>query len=154
MDAFCNVIQRGDFRLSVCFVGVWLYAQLTAADMKSGREKKTVTEWELFVCAATLRCRPGTRAPLLGSCVDCCCSLRHLEKVLRQSQLAVHLRSLRKKYGRLSGGQALQGGICQKRPRFVQEMQGKHSERFSEDGHHGAGNVATSRVCPSEEPYC
>lgn len=41
--------------------------------------------------------------------------------------------------GGVSGGQAVQSGICQERARFVQEMQGKHRQRLSAHGHHGAG---------------
>lgn len=63
MHAFCIVIRRGDIRLSVCFIGVWLYAQLIAADMKSGREKKNGDG----VRALRLRCHSSMSSRHAGS---------------------------------------------------------------------------------------
>lgn len=84
----------------------------------------------------------------LSACALIVVALRDPEKV-RPAVTSLSSAVLLNKYGRLPGGQALQSGICQKRPRVVQEMQGKHSERLAENGHHGAGNVATSGVSPS-----
>lgn len=67
-------------------------------------------------------------------------------KKVRLPVAASHFSLSLRDNGGFREGQAVPSGIRQERPRIVQEMQRKHRERFAEDGHHGAGDVAAESV--------
>lgn len=100
--------------------------------------KKRRSESSSFVSSPLwCPCRhAGSASPL---CALTVVALRHPEKVRSCNSVRFIQAIIPRKDGRDSRGQALQGGVRQKRPRVVQEMQRKHSERLAEDGHHGAG---------------
>lgn len=88
---------------------------------------------------------PHRHAAFPSLCVDRG-PLSSVEKLATQSLLFIYfVATILQKHGGRSRGQAVQSGICQERPRVVQEMQGKHSERLAENGHHGAGNDVRRR---------